>query len=290
MGTSEYYKKHILSLLLLIITVSLYAFEGDNVVQREIQNYQFPFGQYLQEVKQINRTPKKVFVLGVYASAVHAEWHSSDGRMICRALAVASEPYIFWRGNRKEAETIISSIKIPDGLGYLSPADNQFNGPSGRALDEKILAPLGYSRDDAWLCDLVPYSCQNINQRNVLNKNYVPIQDKLGLPRCSIPQVPKILADENRRNEILQELIESHADTIILLGDEPVKWFLNYCSDCKTQKLSDFDAYGARIKTIISGREYDVIPLAHPRQIAAMGKSSQKWYALHQQWMQKTEG
>jgi uracil-DNA glycosylase len=285
----EYYNKYILLPLLVLAAASMYVFGGENIMQNEIQNRQFPFGQYLQEVKQTNRTPKKVFVLGVYASAVHAEWYSSDGRMICRALAVASEPAIFWRGSREEAEIIISNIKIPEGLGYLRPADNQFNGPSGRALDEKILEPLGYSRDDAWLCDLVPYSCQNNNQRDALDKSYVPIQAEFGLPVCSIPQVPKILTDENRRNEILQELIESQADTIILLGDEPIKWFLNYCSDCKVQKLSDFDTYGSRIKTTISEREYDVIPLAHPRQIAALGKSSQKWYVLHQQWIGDTK-
>jgi hypothetical protein len=120
-----------------------------------------------------------VFVLGVYASAVHAEWRSPEGSVICQALAIASEPCIFW-----------------------------------------------------------------------------------------------------------QEIIESQADTIILLGDEPIKWFLRFNSDCKVQKLSDFDTCGSRIKTAISGKEYDVIPLAHPRQIAALGTSSQKWYSLHQQWIQ----
>ena len=34
--------------------------------------YIFPFGAQLHPLVQVDRTPKKVFVLGVYASAVHA--------------------------------------------------------------------------------------------------------------------------------------------------------------------------------------------------------------------------
>jgi len=34
----------------------------------------YPFGSPLQRVIQADRTPKRVFVLGVYASAVHARW------------------------------------------------------------------------------------------------------------------------------------------------------------------------------------------------------------------------
>ena len=43
--------------------------------------YLFPFGQKLHPLVQEDRTPKKVFVLGVYASAVHARW-KKDGWML----------------------------------------------------------------------------------------------------------------------------------------------------------------------------------------------------------------
>lgn len=33
----------------------------------------FPFGSQLKKVEQADKSPKKVFVLGVYASAVHAK-------------------------------------------------------------------------------------------------------------------------------------------------------------------------------------------------------------------------
>ena len=63
--------------------------------------YHFPFGQEVKVLKQTDTTPKKVFVLGVYASAVHAKWSLED-KVVVNALAVASEPYIFWRGEGAE--------------------------------------------------------------------------------------------------------------------------------------------------------------------------------------------
>jgi len=50
--------------------------------------HQFPFGQKLHALVQEDRSPKKVFVLGVYASAVHARWKQGS-KIICQALAVA---------------------------------------------------------------------------------------------------------------------------------------------------------------------------------------------------------
>ena len=117
----------------------------------------FPFGQPVHSVTQQDRTPKKVFVLGVYASAVHARWTGPDDKTKIMALAVASEPYIFWRGDG--AQEIIDKIDIPKDAGKLIPAAKNLNGPSGNALDDLFLSPLGITRDDAWLCDLVPHSC-----------------------------------------------------------------------------------------------------------------------------------
>ncbi len=163
----------------------------------------FPFGQPVQKVKQTDRTPKGVFVLGVYASAIHARWVSVNGKTVVRALAIASEPYIFWRG--ENAEDIIQQIDIPQELGKLIPADEQFNGPSGVALDELILNPLGLGRKDVWFCDLVPHSCVNPSQKKAIEREYLPIEQEYGLAEHTVPPVPKILADESRRMEILDD-------------------------------------------------------------------------------------
>ena len=99
--------------------------------------YYFPFGEELKKVEQKEKKPKEVFVLGVYASAVHAKWIDKDGKQKVSALAVASEPDIFWTGEK--AAEIISSIPIPKELGKLVvPSDKRLNGPSGNVLDNLL--------------------------------------------------------------------------------------------------------------------------------------------------------
>lgn len=253
----------------------------------DTHNWRFPFGQPVKKVVQTDRTPKTVFVLGVYASAVHAKWLGKNGKNIVQALAVASEPYIFWKGDY--VEDIIKQIAIPPSLGKLIPADPKFNGPSGIALDELILKPLGLERGNAWLCDLVPYSCVNPSQKKAIERAYSPINKEFKLPEHTVPPVPFKLADNKRRKEISDEFLESKAKTLILLGDQPIKWFLHHYNN-QWNKLSDFGYekhYGKLWPTKIDGMETSVLPLAHPRQIAKLGRSSAKWYNLHQEWLNK---
>jgi hypothetical protein len=246
----------------------------------------FPFGEPVRKLTQTDRTQKDVFVLGVYASAVHARWVSPAGRTVVRALAVASEPCIFWRG--EDAEQIVRKIEIRSEAGTLSPADPQLNGPSGNALDEQILKPLGLSRSDVWLCDLVPYSCINGSQEAAVHKHYIPLVEQLGLPPVTTPKLPNRLTDTTRRQEILEELLESGARTLILLGDKPIQWFLRHY-DQRFHSLAEFGTdsctYGKRHSVTLGGRTLDVLPLAHPRQIAKLGRSSQRWYDLHEEWV-----
>jgi uracil-DNA glycosylase len=225
-----------------------------------------------------------VFVLGVYASAVHARWLAPDGSEIVKALAVASEPYIFWKGDG--AEQIISKIKIPKTVGTLTPAHEQFNGPSGLALDQYILAPLGVKREDAWLCDLVPHSCVNSSQQQAIDRAYMPLIAKHGLPVPSVPQVPAMLADDARRTQILDELRASKAELLILLGDEPLRWFLRFFT-ALPKRLAQFKEYGRPHPAEIDGLKLRVMPLAHPRQVAKLGLSAQRWYLQHQRWMER---
>jgi hypothetical protein len=266
--------------------------QGVNQMQNNsetVPNTYFPFGQPLKLVKQQDRSPKKVFVLGVYSSAVHADWYSADGKRLCQALAVASEPYIFWNG--ENAVDIISKITIPPEAGHLEPADIKFNGSSGRTLDTLYLAPLGVSRSNAWLCDLVPHSYMNDNQKNAIETSYNEVREKYGLPLASIREKPDNLIDANRLNEILTELEASQAETIILLGDDPIKWFLSKVSDCKKTRLADFGkdtkTYGFPHAVHINGKQYTVIPLAHVRQGGSLGQHNQDWEDLHTNWVEE---
>jgi hypothetical protein len=204
------------------------------------KTFHFPFGQDLKKVEQEDRNPKEIFVLGVYASAVHACWVDQNGKQKVSALAVASEPEIFWTGGN--AEEIISRIKIPEQIGRLTvPTNKLFNGPSGRALDALFLEPLGFDRKSAWLCDLLPESRVNKKQRIAIDKHYSDsIIEQFGLPRATIPDFDKAdLNLQNRRDEILKELEDSKAENFMLLGDLPINWFLRF-HDKRFSRLAQF--------------------------------------------------
>lgn len=258
-----------------------------------MQQNQFPFGQPLHKVQQNDTRPdKNVFVLGVYASAVHSKWFNLDGSVKVQALAVASEPEIFWKG--EGAEDIIAEINIPKELGSLVPANKNLNGPSGRALDDLFLKPLGYTRKNAWLCDLLSESRVNTNQKKAVEiYNELVRSSGINLPEATIPDFDENEIKERaiqRKDEIVNELEASGANTIILLGDLPIRWFLHFYD--KRTKLSQFgdtpNTYGKRHKVIINGKAYDVIALCHPRNAARLGAFSKKWADLHEEWVENS--
>lgn len=248
--------------------------------------YYFPFGQELHPLVQEDRTAKKVFVLGVYASAVHARW-KKDGQIVCQALAVASEPRIFWDGNEEEAREIIRQIAIPSELGYLEPAGKQLNGPSAKVLDENILAPLGFTRKDAWLCDCLPETRLNPSQIKVLREKYAPLAEQYHLSPVTVPPRPSTFCDKARSEEITAELMASEAPLLVLLGDIPIAQYLKKVADVDYSTLGEYVSrygYGTQTDVMIGGKNIRVLPLAHPRQIGALGAHSEKWFMAHREW------
>ena len=251
--------------------------------------YYYPFGERVCPLVQQDKSPKKVFALGVYASAIHAKWKKGD-KTICQALAVASEPRIFWDGNPQEAAEIISRINIPEELGTLEPASAHLNGPSAKVLDEDILAPLGFTREDAWLCDLLPETRLNPSQEKVIREKYNPLINQYGLNEVTIPLRPAVFCDDARCDEILAEIESSQADLLILLGDIPIRQFLNKVTEVNYRSLQeyvDLYGYGKCSQIAVNGKVISVLPLAHPRQIGALGAHVEKWFRLHSQWEDK---
>lgn len=244
----------------------------------------FPFGMPIMPVQQQDTSPKRIVMLGVYASAVHARWVDDSGRTLINALAVASEPEIFWRGD--DAHSVIERIPIPPGAGRLRAASERLNGLSGVALDSMFLEPLGFTRGDAWLCDLLPESRCNPKQRAAIEREYDSRRDALGLPDYDFPPVPAILATEERRLAIQQEIIAASPDVLVTLGDQPLKWFTSPYGSHTT-----LGAYGETIETygrlhdlVIAGRALKLLPLVHPRQAARLGTHSATWSELHAHW------
>ena len=252
----------------------------------------FAFGMPVKPLVQNDRGRKRVFVLGVYASAVHARWVDANGKTIVKALAVASEPEIFWCGDREEAKAIISKIPIPAGAGGLLPASEQFNGPSGNALNKSFLSPLGITRAESWLCDLVPLSRKNERQTAALARSYDLIAERLGLPAYHWPPVSLVLATAERRAAIEREIHEASPEIIITLGDLPLKWFTRHYGS--KQQLSGYGVehhkYGRLHPIQIADRKIQLLPLVHPRQAAGLGVHSSKWADLHKNWVSSVAG
>jgi hypothetical protein len=253
-------------------------------IKKEKMN--FPFGQKIKKVEQKDRSPKEYFILGVYASAVHARWLAPDGKQKVKALAVASESEIFWNGDKVQGEKLISNISVPPEIGRLEFAAANLNGPSGRELDKNFLSPLSVCRSEVWLCDLLPYARLNDSQYKAIKREYEPLEQKFDLPEVTIAKVPSRFSDEERINEIIDEIEESNTEKIILLGDIPIKEFYRKFNN-QYKKLSDFEEYGKWHKLKIRNRDYYVLPLVHPRQSGQLGRSSKKWYETHQEWINK---
>jgi uracil-DNA glycosylase len=248
-------------------------------------SYTFPFGAPVLPVTQTDRSPRTVFVLGVYSSAVHARWVDKDGKTLISALAVASEPEIFWKGDN--AAEIINAIPIAPSAGKLLPARSGLSGPSGVALDKCFLAPLSVTRKEAWLCDLLPQSRQNNRQAAALDREYRPRLKARGLPEFNFPPVPRVLCTPERAREIVDEIGSSRAEVLLTLGDEPLRWFASIFGAHKA--LAAYgdapETYGRLHPIDVGGRRMQLLPLVHPRQAARLGTHSQKWAALHEQWM-----
>lgn len=254
--------------------------------------YYFPFGQEMHPLVQEDTSPKKVFVLGVYASAVHARWKKA-GKIICQALAVASEPRIFWDGDPEEAKRIIDGVKIPPELGVLEPAGRQLNGPSAKVLDENILKPLGCTRADAWLCDCLPETRINPSQAKAIRERYDPLIEPYSLNPVTIPGRPSTFCDQKRSAEITKELMDSRAELLVLLGDIPIAQYLKKVAEVPYATLGEYVqlyGYGNPTETVINGKTVKVLPLAHPRQIGALGAHSEKWNRIHRAWEEKPRG
>jgi uracil-DNA glycosylase len=157
-----------------------------------------------------------------------------------------------------------------------------FNRPSGLELDKSYLQPLGLSRNDVWLCDIIPFTRINPGQRKAIDKEYNPLIKQYKLPKCTIPDFSKQELDSpKRREQIINELNKSKATVIILLGDLPIEYFLSYHSFEKKPHLSSFgiqiDRYGKLNPEVINGKRYQVIPLVHPRQAGKLGLHDEEW-------------
>jgi hypothetical protein len=152
---------------------------------------------------------------------------------------------------------------------------------------------LGLARDGAWLCDLLPESRMNERQAARLLSDYVPVAQALGLPAATVPLVSSGYADSLRVEAILEELLSSGAETLITLGDAPLREFVAALSLGHPRLRmygTQSSQYGKLHPFSIRGRQFQLLPLTHPRQARALGNSNKGWGDLHRYWVQHTSG
>jgi hypothetical protein len=238
----------------------------------------YPFGEPLRPLTQEDRTPKRVFVLCVYASAVHARWFDQSGKLLVRALAVAAEPVMFWDGSG--VDDILERIKMPAGAGRLETADANMNGPARQvARSTSTFSSRSVTGATTRALRPRPAHLSEPSPKKALDREYAPRATKLGLPAVDLPPAPKNFADDRRREEVLRELEESRAELLVLFGDELIRHWLSKFDDRRTLLLDFGDAdddHDHRHEATIAGKKDEALALVHPRQAAGLGAHSSK--------------
>lgn len=248
----------------------------------------FPFGSVSVKVEQKEKSPKKVFVLGSQAESVYAHLLDDKGKVKAMAVPVASEPFPFWNG--EGASQLLQNISIPSEFEKLTPVNINYNGGFGKKIDKWFLKPLGYKREDVWFCYLQPFARINPGKLKNLKEVYSSLSKGGYFSECTIPVFnPSEFYDKSRVQEIISELEQSQAKTIILIGEMPVKHFISHFSTYKS--LSDFGNtilnYGKIHIIKINRKPYRVMALTHPEADEKFRTGSYFWKRCHKYWYAK---
>lgn len=246
----------------------------------------FPFGAKVHCVTQADRTPKKYFVLGGYASAVHACWLSTAGKIITKSLPVTNEPEILWSGDPIDANAIINRINIPEPAGGLTFPGKWLNGGVGRLFNVEMLKPLGIFRPYVWIALLIPFTIANKSQRKALNR-YSRLANEFNLPPADLKPSNKktYMIDQQRIDTILDELEQSKAEIIITLGDLPLHHFIRLFDPTK-RNLDCFEIYGKLHQININQKSYQLLPLYQPKVGENIGSYTTRWKNIHHEWLE----
>jgi hypothetical protein len=244
--------------------------------------YRFPFGRAVKPVVPVARGHRRVFVLGVYPSAVHAAWTEPDGSR-WPALAIDNEPEPFWTG--VGAEELVGAVarEVPKEVGHLEPAAHEHNGASGIALDElylRRLGPDGMDRRDCWITDIVQSYLANEGQLARIAASYEKWVEAGLVPPANLARRHGLLSTlpPGREESLRSELEEASPDLVVTLGAEPLR--------CLGLGGLDRTTYGSVSDASILGLRVRLLPLVHPRQAGRLGKSSPEWEAVHREWLE----
>jgi hypothetical protein len=270
----------------------------------------FPFGR-LSTLRPPRRPtgPSRLFVLGVYPSALHVRWtppawaKSQLGIDSIAALAVDNEPTVFWDGAdaTRHFDLWRAAVGFRDGdetgnWGHASPAGN---GTSGRPVLERVLKPLGVGVAETWFSDVVNRffvkrgTAKKRQQADAISGSYTPFATELALPAAVLPERPRPeelidLALREHRERIRSEIAEAKAPVVVTLGEEARRVLLALADHAEGSPTMALDrrrlsespkSYGAQGGIRIGDIDAAWHALVHP------GQRSEVWKGWHDEWI-----
>lgn len=250
----------------------------------------YPFGRPVQPCSPSASSPRCVFVLGAYPSALHVAWTPPAPYRRVQAIAVDNEPLPFWNGSDQEArvETWKKSVGFkPEAQGSISVAGN-LNGSSGDWVDKNVLDPLKVARADVWITDsLDTYRCSE-GLASRIDDTYNPFATAVGLSQAVLLQHPSesdIIKEASRDHQprLRQEIETCNPDLIVTLGNAALAVIRELYPQTGGQdvlRLDSSERYGAVVTLQVGQRKVDLLPLAHPAAPKAYQAAHKRWCAL----------
>jgi hypothetical protein len=248
---------------------------------------QFLFGRPVLPAKPTADSPRPLFVLGAYPSALHVRWFGPDGACLIQAVAVDNEPEPFWTGSdeQKHIDTWLSRVSFRDDWGRVE-ACRSLNGPSGKWVKSKLLDAMAVNRDDAWITDCLNNYFESDAAAKRLDSDRIAslmrslsIPPRLHAPHSSESDIVR-MAKAEHRNRLLEELDCASPETVVTLGNAALRVFGDLVDSCdRTISKLSIDGYGAPVSAIVFGKQVEWFPLAHPAAPAAYQTAHDAWVA-----------
>jgi hypothetical protein len=258
------------------------------MASQSIEASRFPFGQPVEPSPASRSEPSEAFILGAYPSGLHIRWTppSEFGKPI-RALIVDNEPEPFWDGGGVEDLTEWRRAVGWQAHWGRADAAPQSNGPSGKWVNEHILAPLGLDRSRVCITDCLNTSRLNPNQAARIADTYAAFAARVGLPESTLPAVPSgetgivTEATQGHVDRLRDELRACAPARIVTLGNAALRVLGHVVAIPKgLPRGISHDGYGTPIEVTFEDRPIELLPLVHPRN----GERHREWSKTHAEW------
>lgn len=247
----------------------------------------FPFGTVSTRRSPSADGPRPVFVIGAYPSALHARWIPPEGSTLrqVKALPVADEPSPFWNGTDASdlvREWIATNDFDPATHGSFFPAP-KFNGTSGKWVDDRVLEPLGATRESTWITDCLDTYRLSNGARKALTDTYDPARSRYGWPAWRLrphPSEDEVVQESGswHKDRLRVELATCRPELVVTLGNAALR-VMGALLSAGPERL-DPAGYGTRLTVGLGAHTIEWLPLAHPA-------APQRYQEAHQGWQSR---